>query len=201
MGGVPLWKLTRNRYGRALYDRLRRRGFAAAALDTFRRPVPASDRTPSADGGPATEITVHDATGGEATPGGLDLPYKAGDASAADLVVVAGDCDAPIGQVFLSFDRRIYVEELDREMAFDGPYVWRLYVDPDHRNRGLGSQLLAAAIGHARSRWGPRPLYALIAVDNHPSRRLFESHGFDPGTRWRYVRCGPFEKRWRSGAQ
>ncbi|WP_247000361.1 GNAT family N-acetyltransferase [Halosolutus gelatinilyticus] len=197
MGGLPLWKLTRNRYGRALYDRLRRRGFAAAALDTFRRPASAYDGTPNGGGAPTIDLAVREPSD-EATRDELDVPYKAADASAADLVVVARDGETPIGQVFLSFDETIHIAELDREMAFDGPYVWRLYVAPGHRNRGLGSRLLAAAIGESRSRWGVRPLYALIAVDNRPSRRLFESHGFDPGTRRRYVRCGPFEKRWRS---
>jgi phosphinothricin acetyltransferase len=54
-----------------------------------------------------------------------------------------------------------------------------VYVDAQHRGRGLGRQLLSRAIDHAPS-LGLTTLLGFIFGHNTPSLRLFESHGFTP---------------------
>ena len=203
----PLWKLTRNPVSRALYDRVSGRGLRFAALELYRRPADVGSGSDSDPDSPpdrlesptartdaddrALEVTVRESVDAEA------LPYKADEADGADLFVLGRDDGEVIGQVLLTRDEA-YVRELEANLSIDGVYVHRLYVDPDYRNRGIGSRLLAGAIATVRDRWGPRDLYALIADDNLPSRRLFEGRAFAPESRFRYVRLGPLSRRWRS---
>ena len=209
----PLWKLTRNPVGRALYDRVSGRGIRFAALELYRRPATESESDPDPDPGPRSESTPDDDRSESTTSRSGDdrslevtvresvdpesLPYRADEANEADLFVLGRDGGAVIGQVFLTRDEA-YVHELEATLSIDGVYVHRLYVDPDYRNRGIGSRLLASAIAAVRDRWGPQDLYALIADDNVPSRRLFEGRAFAPESRFRYVRLGPLSGRWRS---
>lgn len=203
MTRLPLWKLSRNPVSRAIYDRLTGRGLQFASLELYRRaaadpdsnsnPGVSSESTapPAGDRQSALEWTVRESVDSAA------LPYRADEASEADLFVLARDAGEVIGQVFLTREEP-YVHELETTLPIDGGYVWRLYVDPDYRNRGVGSQLLARAIEAARDRWRRRDLYALIADDNLPSRRLFEGQGFVPESRFRYARLGPVSRRWHS---
>ncbi len=55
-----------------------------------------------------------------------------------------------------------------------------LYLAPEHRRRGLGTQLLQRCIGHA-PRIGVATLLGFIFGHNAPSLRLFEKMGF---SRW-----------------
>ncbi|AEH37840.1 GNAT family N-acetyltransferase [Halopiger xanaduensis] len=194
MNRLPLWKLTRNPVGRAIYDRVSGRGLQFASLELYRRPAESDEPfAANDDESSRLEFTVHE------SPAGVDadVPYKPDEASDADLLVLGRLEGDVVGQVFLNRDETD-VHELEARLSIDGAYVWRLYVDPDYRNRGFGSKLLAGAMDAVRDRWGPVELYALIADDNLPSRRLFEGHGFVPESRFRYVRLGPFSKRWRS---
>lgn len=59
-------------------------------------------------------------------------------------------------------------------------YVHHLVVTPDHRNAGLGAQLLAAAVEEAERRGWPHLLL-------HPRPRsvpFYERHGFEPAGAW-----------------
>lgn len=196
MNRLPLWKLTRNPVGRAIYDRVSGRGLQFAALELYRLPA-GSDGPPTSNESDVDssrlEFTVHETP----TSVDADVPYKPEEASDADLLVLGRLEGEVVGQVFLNRDET-YVHELEATLSIDGAYVWRLYVEPDYRNRGFGSELLAGAMDAVRDRWGPVDLYALIADDNLPSRRLFEGHGFVSESRFRYVRLGPLAKRWRS---
>lgn len=197
MTRLPLWKLTRNPVGRAIYDRVSGRALRFAALELYRRPAAEADpesspsRTDGDGSESALELTVRETVDDDT------LPYKADEADEADLFVLARANGEVIGQVFLTRTEP-YVRELETTLSIDGGYVHRLYVDPDYRNRGVGSQLLARAIDAVRDRWGRRDLYALIADDNLPSRRLFEGRGFVPESRFRYVRLGPLSRRWHT---
>lgn len=67
--------------------------------------------------------------------------------------------DVLVGAVVASHDRR-------------RGWINRLAVDPAHRHRGIGRQLIAAAESTLRAR-GLTVIAALIEQDNAPSRALF----------------------------
>ncbi|HWO58340.1 MAG TPA: GNAT family N-acetyltransferase [bacterium] len=69
-----------------------------------------------------------------------------------------------VGAVVASHDRR-------------RGWINRLAVDPSHRHRGVGRQLIAAAESTLRAR-GLTVIAALIEQDNAPSRALFAAMGY-----------------------
>jgi L-amino acid N-acyltransferase YncA len=58
-----------------------------------------------------------------------------------------------------------------------------VYVAEDHRNRGIGGELLQRAIDHGPG-IGVRTLVGFIFAHNEPSLKLFEKFGFE---RWGYL--------------
>ena len=65
---------------------------------------------------------------------------------------------------------------------YAGPvgYLDELYVDPEHRNGGLGGVLLEAAEGVVRERGGELLEINVDAAD-HDTRRFYERHGYTSG--------------------
>jgi len=63
-----------------------------------------------------------------------------------------------------------------------------MVVDQHHRGRGIGSQLLAFAINHARQQQVLR-ITLLTDHDNHSAQRLYQQHGFQPSSMqaWRLL--------------
>ena len=53
-----------------------------------------------------------------------------------------------------------------------------MFVHDEHQNRGIGSELLAAAIDLGERWLGLRRLELTVYVDNAPAIRLYEKHGF-----------------------
>lgn len=79
----------------------------------------------------------------------------------------------------------VAVMSLRRNVWFDGPVALldELYVQPNRRNDGLGSILLAAAEDLARAH-GSELLEINVDGEDHDTRRFYERHGFanrDPG--------------------
>lgn len=178
---VELWRLGRNRYGRAVYERLTAAGVTATWMSEYRRPL---DDAPSR--------TVPDLTVKHCEPAAVGpLGAPVGELHDDEWVVAAFDGDTPVGYLFCSLDARLDIAPLERSMRFDGAYLRRVYVVPDHRKRGVASALVATACRDARDRGAERAT-ALVARDNVPSRALFESHGFTVGRDHWYVRVGPF---------
>lgn len=56
-----------------------------------------------------------------------------------------------------------------------------MVVLPEQRNSGLGSQLLSAAIAHARQQ-GCKRITLLTDQDNESAQRFYGRHGFVPST-------------------
>ena len=56
-------------------------------------------------------------------------------------------------------------------------YLERLYVRAAHQNRGVGSDLLRAALAHPRLR-GCKTVFLDVWAENHGARRLYARHGF-----------------------
>lgn len=71
----------------------------------------------------------------------------------------------------------VLADEADRPVGFMGYHdatVDALFIDPDHRGRGGGGQLIAHA---ARS--ATRPLCVEVNEQNPAARGFYESHGFE----------------------
>ena len=62
-------------------------------------------------------------------------------------------------------------------VAADEAELLTLAVRPIHRRRGVGRQLLLAAIDHARAA-GARSLYLEVGADNSAARNLYDAQGF-----------------------
>ena len=58
-------------------------------------------------------------------------------------------------------------------------HLWGMYVTPSHRGRGVGDQLLAAAIEHARSVSGVCWIFLGVTSVASAARRLYERAGFE----------------------
>lgn len=180
-----LWRLTRNRYGRAAYDALARVGVTATWMREYvadLASVPAPDVPDAFDVGVADPETV--------AP--LDAPTD--ELVDGERVVAATADGDPLGYLFCSIDATHEIHPLERRLSFDGAYVRRVFVAPEHRQRGVASALLATACEDARDRGADRAT-ALVALDNEPSKALFTAHGFVGKRDRRYVRVGPVSAR------
>ncbi len=58
-------------------------------------------------------------------------------------------------------------------------HLWGMYVTPSHRGRGVGEQLLTAAIEHARSVSGVDWIFLGVTSVASAARRLYERAGFE----------------------
>ncbi|HEX6095329.1 MAG TPA: GNAT family N-acetyltransferase [Thermoanaerobaculia bacterium] len=68
--------------------------------------------------------------------------------------------------------------------------LWGMYVAPEHRGRGLGAQLLDAAIAHARARGDVAWIDLGVTTAAGAARRLYERAGFITwGTQHDVLRC------------
>jgi GNAT superfamily N-acetyltransferase len=186
---VPLWRVTRNRLGKRLHARLDDLGVTVSRLYEYRAPIPT-------DYGAETPETV--------SLGPVDPPALPPEAPVAELLetetVLAARDDGVVGYLFVSAGQPVPVPELGTDLTFDGAYLRRLYVDPDHRRRGIGTGLVDAAKAHAADR-GVDTATALIAVDNRPSQWTFEARGFERVARHAYDRLGGLERHRRRSIQ
>ena len=211
-----LWRLTRNRYGRAAYDALARVGITATVMYEY----VADLEDAATDGGSGTETRSRTGaeTRGEVESGAetdadadarteseyavevcdpstvapLEAPVE--ELQSDELVVAALEDGRPRGYLFCSIDATHEIHPLERALSFEGAYIRRVFVDPDHRNRGIATAMVGETCRLARERGAERAT-ALVALDNSPSRALFERHGFEPRRRRRYVRVGPLSHR------
>ena len=182
---MELWRLGRNRYGRAVYEGLTAAGVTATWMSEYRRDL-AGATAPS----DPTGLSVTACDPDRVAPLGAPVDELV----AGESVVAAFDDGTPLGYLFLSTDTTHDIAPLQRRLAFDGAYLRRVYVDPDERQRGVASALVETACGLAREVGAGRAT-ALVARDNVPSRALFESHDFDVVRDRRYVRVGPLTHR------
>jgi len=87
-------------------------------------------------------------------------------------VLVADESGSVIGYAYAAVEGYDY-------MALRGPagVLHDLVVDPEHRGRGVGRQLLDATLAYLRSRGAPRVIL-WTAEPNEPAQRLFARVGF-----------------------
>jgi GNAT superfamily N-acetyltransferase len=185
MASLGLWRLTRNAYGRRVYAALKRAGVTATRMYEY---VASTADPPPASPPPGVRL-------GTRRPADLEPSTRAdfADPEPGDTVLVAEAGGEVVGYLFLS-DRPVTVDALGAEYTFDGVYVWRVFVAPSHRERGVASALVARALDRARAA-GRGTAHAMVALDNRPSQWLFEGAGFDRRRRHTYLKIGRWERR------
>lgn len=177
---LGLWRVTRHDTTRSLYDRVESAGFAFAQLDRFERDTSAAPR--------GVDVAGIDDVVAEPVCEVDDLPARLDGAPLApsDRIVAAVRDGDRIGYCCLSH-RPVYVPELHRRIDFSAAYLWRLYVEPDHRGQGVGTVLVARTVDAARTECEAGRIVALVAPDNLPSRKAFRRVGFEPTERFTTV--------------
>jgi GNAT superfamily N-acetyltransferase len=199
---LGLWRLTRNDYAIRLYEALKRLGVTGTRMREWVAPLSDPDVVAAYESRPPPEdvsLSVVDA-------GTLDPADRAdfADPAPEDAAVLArldgaddegdvADGGRLVGYLFVS-ERPVHVDALERDLTFDGAYVWRVFVDPDHRRRGIATALVARACRLARAR-GHETAHALIALDNRPSQWTFRACGFAPDRELAYYRVGGWSRR------
>jgi len=173
---LGLWRLTRHPVARQLYDWTADRGLFFAQLDRYERKVCS---VPEHNTERPASLTL------SVSPASEGLPEQLLDGPLApdDSIVRAELHGDTVGYCCLS-DRPVFVPELRRRIAFDGSYLWRLYVTPAERGQGIGTSLVEEAIETTRTAIEADRIIALLAPDNVPSRRAFDKLGFQPTTRY-----------------
>jgi len=193
---IPLWRLTRNRMARRIYDRLKAAGITATRMIEFATGLSASPgrEGPADRQVPGVSFVV--VPPGEGAPARLEFD-DAVSVSRLDgeWAVVATAEDRMVGRVLVSVDRSPYVDPLGETVVFDGAYVRRVYVSREWRNNGIATRLVGEATAVATDRLGEDSAHALIAGDNRPSQRAFAACGFRPVRRHDYVRLFGVERR------
>lgn len=90
-----------------------------------------------------------------------------------DVIVLVAEQDGEVvGYAYAGLEGHDY-------MALRGPAgaLYDVIVDPAHRGRGVGRQLLDAAIAALKTKGAPRVVLS-TAQRNEPAQRLFERAGF-----------------------
>ena len=169
--GRRFWWLTRNRHGERLYDFLAERGIRVSKLERYVRSTGEVDAA-TLSGLENVEFACHQASEVDAdTVEAFDKP------AAVDRVLMATEGETVVGYTFLSHDRPVWIDPLETELTIDGAYIWRVFVDPAHRQRGIATALVERAVQEA-ARLGAAQAVALVAVDNYPSKQVFRANGF-----------------------
>lgn len=108
---------------------------------------------------------------GDPTPGSQALATRVRELLAAGEITVVLDGSEPArGLALLRFRPAIFSQSLDC-------YLEELYVVPDFRGRGLGRNLMDAALDTARRRGAGR-MELGTSEDDHAARALYERLGF-----------------------
>jgi len=88
------------------------------------------------------------------------------------IVLVADDDGHVIGYAFAAMEGYDY-----KSLRGPAALLHDILVDPDHRDRGVGTQLLDATLSLVQSR-GARQIVLSTAERNEPAQRLFARMGF-----------------------
>jgi ribosomal protein S18 acetylase RimI-like enzyme len=98
-----------------------------------------------------------------------------------------------IGYAWISC-KDLYVPELEKNVSFDGAHLWRVHVDSEFRNKGVGRALLEETLALSRERLGSRKAYSIVERDNIPSQRVFEANAFHQQTEVTSIRFLTFRR-------
>ena len=90
---------------------------------------------------------------------------------APEWVILGAFEDRLVGAVGLLRDRHL--------KASHKVHLWGMYVARGHRRRGIGAELLQAALGHARALPGVSWVHLSVSAAAPEARRLYQRAGFE----------------------
>ena len=70
-----------------------------------------------------------------------------------------------------------------------GVFVSDLWVEESHRDQGLGTELLEAALGYGRETWGAAFVSLVVYEENEHARGFYASLGFEDQGRYLTLRA------------
>lgn len=103
---------------------------------------------------------------------------KAADSDAGDVKRDAAQGDAAEGEIETLIGLT-GVRREDRPRTRHKAWIWGVYVDPAHRGRGVGRQLVTAALDFAFQTLEVRQVNLGVNVANPAAIRLYETLGFE----------------------
>jgi GNAT superfamily N-acetyltransferase len=187
MASLGLWRVTRTDAAIRIYEALKAAGVTGTQMYEYVADLEAGGfegrELPA-----GVELAVRDGAG-------VDTAARAdfADPAPEDTVLLAREDGETVGYLFVS-DREVHVDALETDLRFDGAYIWRVFVDPRERERGIATGLVAAACRRAHEA-GHGTAHALVATDNRPSQWTFEACGFVPVRERTYVRVFDWHRR------
>lgn len=190
---LHLWRLSRNDYAIAVYEALKRVGITGTRMHEYVADLETEAVHEAIAGRSLPEGVVAEAVPGDADVVDPGVRADFADPAPEDTVLVAREDGAIVGYLFVS-DRTVHVDALEADCEFPGAYVWRVFVDPAQRQRGIATGLVARACRDARAA-GHASAHALIALDNRPSQWTFRACGFEPEREYAYYRVGGWSRR------
>jgi ribosomal protein S18 acetylase RimI-like enzyme len=190
---LHLWRLSRNDYAIAVYEALKRVGITGTRMHEYVADLDDARVEEALEARSLPEGVVAEALPGDADAVDATVRADFADPAPEDTVLVAREDGAIVGYLFVS-DRTVHVDALEADYEFPGAYVWRVFVDPAQRQRGIATGLVARACGDARAA-GHGSVHALIALDNRPSQWTFRACGFRPEREYAYYRVGDWSRR------
>ena len=190
---VDYWRLTRNRYTRRVYDALKTLGVTATRLYEHEAVITDVDG-PRSSALPA-DTRIERLSSSQVRARGIDVDFSLPvDLRDDEWVVVASVDSRPVARTVVTDAAAPYEDALERTVPVAGAYVRKVFVVPDRRGQGAASATLRAALSLARDDLDVETATALIAADNRPSQRLFETCGFERVAVHEYVRVGPLSR-------
>lgn len=197
---IPLWRLTRNRYTRRLYDGLAGVGITVSRMVEYVADVqdPSAENPRAGAGSVSADVSFKTVPATDGLAGRLDfsIPVTYLDGEWVIVAVANGD---PVGRALVSAGHQPYVEALGQRLSVEGAYVRRVYVRRDWRNHGLAGRLVSLSRTVAAEQFDTESAHAVIAPDNVPSRAAFEANGFEPVRTHDYVSL--FGREWRRSTE
>ena len=184
---IPIWRLTRNRYTRRLYESLGTIGVTAIRMIEYVADAGDQSRVDESDRSLTVSFVAAPATDDSLARYDLDFTGPISFLN-GEWVVVATVADEAVGRVLVSAGGEPYITPLRKRLAFDGAYVRRLYVDRTWRGNGIATRLIQNALRIAEDELNEKVVSALITPHNKPSHWAFETNGFRP------VRCHDYAR-------
>jgi ribosomal protein S18 acetylase RimI-like enzyme len=135
-----------------------------------------------------------------------DVPYEGKTANGRPYKLTVRQTDDPgqyvfecvldgqvVGHVYACFTKS-YLQEVRRELPFDGLYMYNALVSPEFRGEGIARKMVTKAINFARTKDQGRFIYAITEKHYIASSRLLEVMGFTNARTISYVGFGSWDR-------